>query len=521
MPLLSRLPFRTRNTLCRHEVPRSGRQVTLLWRLAVVALALVLSPLVGNAQDAPIPERFATTQSNTDYPGGDLTPIFNTTLEQCHATCLRLGDCAGFTFNQRAGACFPKSILEAPIPFEGALSGVISHHGPDALERAREASATMDFLERRDLDAAREQATSMAERYQAGFMTEAELLAGADAQPPPQGVVWTGAAVTVADSGEAWLAHARALADEAERNQNRRHELNRRAALAALNASLRLSEPARAEALVVMAHALEATFRGDAALAAMRLADALSPGIAPEDLARLRERFGFRVLSHDVDASTAAPRICARFSEDLSPTRDYGPFVRSDARGLALEVEGRQLCVTGVAYGEHYSLTLRAGLPSVTGDALVHDVPLDVYIRDRTPSVRFPGRAYVLPAAGPRALPVETVNADHLELRLLRVSDRNLIAAIREGNFAQAMSYWEGERFEALLAEGVWQGEARLDGQLNRATTSRLPLDEVGPLEPGVYVLRAAVARLRRPSSRASPCQTPSASNASKRSPSQ
>ena len=73
------------------------------------------------------------------------------------------------------------------------------------------------------------------------------------------------------------------------------------------------------------------------------------------------------------------------------------------------------------------------------------------------------------------------------------MSDRNLVAAIREGNFAQALSVWEGERLEEELAEQIWQGEARLKGTLNRATTSLLPLDEVGELEPGVYVLRASV----------------------------
>ncbi|MBW6457428.1 MAG: hypothetical protein K0A98_16220, partial [Trueperaceae bacterium] len=271
------------------------------------------------------------------------------------------------------------------------------------------------------------------------------------------------------------------------------YDLNRRAALAAINAARRLDEAARAPALVVLASALEATYRGDAALGALRLADALRPGVAPEDLARLWARFGFRLLVHDVDASGAAPRICLTFSEDLSPTRDYAPFVRSDATGLALEIEGSQLCLTGVAYGETYAVTLRAGLPAVTGDALPRDVPLEVYVRDRAPSVRFPGRAYVLPAVGPRALPVETVNADQLELRLLRVSDRNLVNAIREGQFAEALSAWEGERFESLLAEPVWQGTARLDGTLNRATTSRLPLDDLGALEPGVYVLRASV----------------------------
>src|SRR5690606_13296313 len=134
------------------------------------------------------------------------------------------------------------------------------------------------------------------------------------------------------------------------------------------------------------------------------------------------------------------------------------------------------------------------GLPSAEGETLPVDVTVNSYIRDRSPVVRFPGRAYVLPAAGPRALPIETVNANHLELKLLRVSDRNLVATIREGDFLRAMSGWEGDRFEELMTESVWEGEAFLDGELNRATTSLLPLNEVGDLTPGVYVLRAGVA---------------------------
>ncbi|MFN2324217.1 MAG: alpha-2-macroglobulin family protein, partial [Trueperaceae bacterium] len=182
-----------------------------------------------------------------------------------------------------------------------------------------------------------------------------------------------------------------------------------------MNATLRLPEPARADALVVMARTLEATYRGESALGALRLADRLAPGIARAELARLREAFGFRYLYFDVDARTGTPRICANFSEPLAPARDYAPFVQRAASGLAVEAEGAQLCVTGVAYGERYALTLRAGLPSASGDALVRDVPIDVYVRDRAPAVRFPGQAYVLPARGPRALPVETVNANDLE----------------------------------------------------------------------------------------------------------
>jgi len=498
MPVLSRRPSRPRCVVEPHLSERAGPPARrLLPRLALVALALAqvlaFAPLAAHAQDAPIPERFATTFSDTDIPGGDLTPLFNVSLAQCHATCLRLEDCAAFTFDQRNGACFPKDAIGERVPFAGALSGVITRRPETDLTRARDAATTLGFLDASDLAAAREQAVGMAERYTADGRGELELLAAARGRPPAQAVATTGAAVTVSDGGGAWLAHARALADAAAADGNRRYDLNQRASLAAVNAALRLDEAARAPALVVLARALEATYRGEAALGALRLADALRPGIAPEDLARLWDRFGFRLLVHDVDASGAAPRICLTFSEDLSPTRDYAPFVRTDASGLGLEVEGAQLCLTGVAYGERYAVTARAGLPAVTGDALPRDVPLEVYVRDRTPSVRFPGRTYVLPAAGPRALPIETVNADLLELRLLRVSDRNLVNAIRQGDFAEALSSWEAERVESLLAEPVWQGEARLAGTLNVATTSRLPLDDVGDLEPGVYLLRATV----------------------------
>ncbi|MDF1524456.1 MAG: PAN domain-containing protein, partial [Trueperaceae bacterium] len=472
---------------------RPSRLPRLLGALSV-ALMVLLAPATALAQDAPVPERFATLQSDVDLPGGDLQSIFDVTLERCMAACLRDGACTAFTFNGRNGSCFLKGAPGAPVPFVDAVSGQVTDRDAAALEMARTAAADLAFLDAWDLDEARDQAEALAERYPADGRTEAEWLDLARRQAAADAVAATGAAATVADGGRAWLAHARALADLAAVERNRTWALHREAVLAAVNAALRLPEPTRADALVVLARALEATNRGEAALAALRLADRIAPGIAGDDLARLREAFGFRVLYQDVDARTGTPRICASFSEDLAPTRDYAPFVQRTAPGLAVEVEGSQLCVTGVAYGERYALTLRAGLPSASGDTLVRDVPIDQYVRDRAPAVRFPGQAYVLPARGPRALPVETVNANELELRLLRVTDRNLVAAIREGSFLRSLGPWEGARFEDLLTELVWEGEASLAGDLNRTTTSRLPLDEVGPLDPGIYVLRANVA---------------------------
>jgi alpha-2-macroglobulin len=462
-----------------------------LWMSAFLG-GLWAAPVL--AQDTLLPQRFATTLANTDLPGGDLTPIFNTTAEQCQSACLRQDACVAFTFNQRNGACFPKSTDGVATPYEGALSGRVGNLGSAVLTRAMAARTQLGFLDSYDFDEARKMAGAMALRYQANDMTEQALLDGAAQQDPSAAVLWTGAAVTIAQSPRAWLAHAQAYSALAASDERRNFEHLEMAGHAALNAILRADDPAtQSQALALYAQVLEARFRGREALGAARLADTLQPGVMGDALVRLREQHGFRLFEHDVQSQTDTPRICATFSEELAVTRDYAPFVASGSAGLAVEVEGSQLCLTGASYGQSVTLTFRAGLPAASGDTLVRDVPLQVYIRDRAPVVRFPGRGYVLPATGPRALPVETVNADRLELSVLRVSDRNLVAAVRAGNFAQAMDTWQAERFADTLAEQIWQGSAQLQGALNRATQSRLPLDDMGALEPGVYVLRAAV----------------------------
>ncbi len=497
-----RTPCSTRSTTTRSRsrlpgrqgATRGGRRVVRAVRVPLLALLTLLGSMAAWAQDDPVPPRHASTANHVDVPGNDIRSLFDVTLTRCHAACLANGDCVAFTFNQRNGSCFLKDAVPDTQGYIDAVTGFVTEVEPAVLERAQEAALTLDFLESYDFQLAREQASGMAENYQAERESEAYWLEVASERAPAQAVPALGAAVTVNDSGSAWLRYATARLALAEASRTGSYDLTRRAASAAINAALRLPEPERADALLIMARALEGISRGEAALEAVRLADRLVPGIAPDELARLRELFGFRVLRNDVEALSAAPRICVWFSQELDPAADHSSFVQRSTPGLAVEVEGSQLCVSGVQYGENYRLTLRAGLPSAEGETLPVDVTIDSYVRDRSPVVRFPGRAYVLPAAGPRALPIETVNANHLELTLLRVSDRNLVATIRQGDFLRAMSGWEGDRFEELMTENVWQGEAFLDGELNRATTSLLPLSEVGELAPGVYVLRAALA---------------------------
>ncbi|MEM9249259.1 MAG: alpha-2-macroglobulin family protein [Pseudomonadota bacterium] len=476
-------------------------------RRIVFAIAVCLWPLTGLTQEAtpgagPVPERYIAVLRDTDLPGGDLTPQFDTTLAACQTACLSDPSCRAFTFNLRANACFPKSGVPEAEGFAGALSAVVFDTDPAVLAGVPQRRAALSFLRSRDLSEAREQAEGLALRYAAGTST-AQALADA-ARRAARGndlagaVRLTGAAVTRSDDPALWSAYARRLLELSRVQNQPRRQLEQRALWAATNAALRAPEgPVLADALDGLARALEAQGRGRDSIGALRLAVAQGPR---DDLSaaldRARGLFGFRVTGTQVDSEAASPRICALFSEDLAEGGAvYEDYVQAEESGLAVEAEGRQLCVTGLRHGVRYTLTLRAGLPAASGEALAAPVTLSQYVRDRSPGVRFPGRAYILPRSTAASVPVIAVNTDTVALRLYSVSDRNTLRALQEEFFGRPLSEWDLPRFRTELAEEVWAGVGEVASELNADVTTRLPLgDVVRDLPPGLYALEARAA---------------------------
>ena len=113
-------------------------------------------------------------------------------------------------------------------------------------------------------------------------------------------------------------------------------------------------------------------------------------------------------------------------------------------------------------HGQRYALTFRKGLPAEDGETLIKAVTITAYVRDRSPAVRFPGRAYVLPRTGTAAVPVETVNVKHLDLTLRHVSDRNLIRAIQDDYFGKPLSEYQQEAFQSRSGRGGLDGTAEV-----------------------------------------------------------
>ena len=468
---------------------------------AVISAFILAFPVVAVAEDL-IPERRAVFTWGVDLPGGDISSIFDTTESACERACLTNSRCEAFTFNTRNGSCFLKADPGNAVPFDGAKSAHIVGADATVVAAARERRAELVFLSDSNVVSAREQAQSMGEKYPLGQMTLDDLLraaTNAEVSGNWRGAAdYTGAALNLKDSADIWLDYARRALEYSKQNGEYQSWYETAANQAAINAYLRsVSIPQRHNILVVMGEALERSGRGSDTIGALRLAQSLQERA---DTAILLEdaigKYGFRISDNTVEADSARPRICASFTEDLAPSGvDYANFVKVDMSGTTVEITGsRQLCIVGLEHGARATVTFREGMPALDGQTLAKDVALTMYIRDRNPGVRFPGRGYVLPKTADAALPVETVNTDKLDLTLFRVTDRNLLQSMSNGFFNAPMPDYTESYFADTVGEQIWTGTATVGQEVNKDITTRLPLEAALKDRPaGIYVLKAMV----------------------------
>ncbi|WP_425044492.1 alpha-2-macroglobulin family protein [Primorskyibacter sp. S87] len=469
-------------------------------RILFSIFVILFSSVMVQAQDI-VPQSRLVGTAETDFYGEDLDALFDTDLDSCIRACAANSACRAFTFNNRAGACFPKRGVSRRDAFEGAVSAEKVDMDPDRLQAANARVSDLDFLRDEDLKGARHEADTIGLRHLGGIYTTGQLVIAyrerAAAGDELAAMGWAGAAVAVSDRADLWVEYARSLTDLESSDRQRQSDFRNRAVAASINGYLRADVPeTRATALMVLASALEAADRGRDAIPALRLAQAVQ---GRDEIAQALDaaiaKYGFRVVENSVESDTAAPRICVQFSDPLVQAGvDYEPYVQLPEPGLVVQPDGNQLCVDGLDHGARYRLTLREGLPSESGEVLHKSVELTQYVRDRTPDIRFPGRAYVLPRTADAALPIEAVNLSRVELVLRRVSDRNLLRSFQEGYFGRPLNHWEEESFSTDIAEEIWTGSAELPSELNRNMTTRLPLGEAIADQPtGIYALSARI----------------------------
>ncbi|MFN0115047.1 MAG: alpha-2-macroglobulin family protein [Paracoccaceae bacterium] len=467
-----------------------------------IALAAALAPAPAAAQDRTyVPDRRIVLTQDLDFPGADLTQIFDTTLDACEQACLADRRCTAFTFNSRSNSCFPKSSVSGQDPYLGAFSGWVRNTATDVTAAAARRAADLSFLSDADFDAALTQARGLANEHITGDGTAEDLLAAAVTARSDGDLLtasrFQGAALNLTDAADQWVEYAQLLLDIPDPSADVRLGYAGRAISATVNAYLRTDAPAiRASALAVMGRALDGSGRGATIIPALRLAQSFQP--RDDTAAALDDaigKYGFRIEDTRAESDSANPRICAVFNQDLVKAGvDYATFLKLPAANLSVEPSDREICVGGLTHGERYTLTFREGLPAASGEQLAKDTPITLYVRDRSPTVSFPGRAYILPRLEGSGIPVVTVNAAHLDLSLYKVSDRNLIRTMQDDNFGRPLDYWAVEELQSNVSEKLWSGTADTGAEVNRDITTRLPLDGViGALTPGVYALQAAI----------------------------
>lgn len=294
-----------------------------------------------------------------------------------------------------------------------------------------------------------------------------------------------------------WMLLSRAARKLEPKDWRERYDMQERATAAAYIAYQRArTRPEEAITLAQLGEVFAWREMWRPALTAYRLSlEAEDKGDIRKTYEDLRAERGFRLSGNNTDSDAATPRACFTFSEPLARGKvDFAPYVAITGQGdFAVTTEESQLCVEGLRHGERYGVVLRAGIPSaIPGESLLKSADYEIYVRDRTPSVRAAGKTYVLPRTGQQGIPLTSVNTDTLGVRVLRVGDRNLINAVRGNDFLGTMEEDSIRKVMDETGQKVWEGTLTAKNELNRDVVTAFPVSEaVGKLEPGVYLLTA------------------------------
>lgn len=461
--------------------------------LGLFALALTISGLV--AHPAAAADRTVIISEDSDYFGFDLRTEQNVSLKQCEASCIGDQACRAFTYNPKAKWCFLKSDFNQLNNFVGAVAGRIVTPGtepdigaPPRLPFVSEQLAQDSREAKENLSLTEEQ---MAQGM-VGYLTDARN-AAANGQIDNAIAGFKASLAIDPDNVDTWLELSRTAATMTNNSSYATEAMT-----AAVNGyELSRTRQSRADALAALALAFERAENYRPALTAYKESLALvSSRTVQAAYQDLRERRGFRVVNHTIDADGVTPRACVEFSEPLVKSGvDYSSYVTLDgAPPQATDARGSQICVEGLRHGQRYRLSLRAGLPSSVDENLEVPADIDLYVKDRAASVRFTGDNFVLPSSLRRAIPLVSVNIESAQLKLYRIGDRGLAPLLAKSQFLTQLAGYDADEIEASAGELVWQGAIEIASELNKDITTSFPVDEALPQrKPGVYVLTAAL----------------------------
>ena len=251
--------------------------------------------------------------------------------------------------------------------------------------------------------------------------------------------------------------------------------------------------------LLVIADALRALDRNAQAVQALEAVIERAPDNPAYKrlLADAQRATGLLVRHVQTEADAEPPRACLEFTVAPARRADFNAadWLRLDppVPAAAVTREGDQICVSGLPSGATTRLILRAGLPGEQGLSLTKETVLAVALPDRAPHIGFDSRLFVLPRGQAPTVGLNTVNLSAVALKLLRLTERNIPAFLREARLGAPVETWTANWIAENAGRVVWEGSADIPNwQPNRTARTALPLPEaLRTAGPGLYALLA------------------------------
>ncbi len=186
------------------------------------------------------------------------------------------------------------------------------------------------------------------------------------------------------------------------------------------------------------------------------------------------------VACFELSSALKPPPFSYRGSVAVQRHGESDPSVLSPVE-VDVAVEGKRLCIHGLAHGQLYAFELRAGLPFGNGAKLDHGKLL---VRQRAPhlpaTANFRGAAYVVPSHGHKTVPLHTVNVRRLDLELVKISDRSIYRQVALRRIGSNIAPRELEQLYTSFSEPIWQGELAISDRIdNEQRTTHLPIGEL------------------------------------------
>jgi len=441
---------------------------------------------MGNA--AEYPQSTYLYQPDTDFSGGDLRSIFETSQNYCEKACGEEQSCEAITYNRRSNACFLKGSSYQAVPYIGAMSARLI-----TTDQAKVALGNSRLQRLNYLTGGEKQRAILLRMDLARVAGDISVRPGKLSEENVKGFISLLQAAVINGSSKAWLRmpddlrnHSKELPSNLSRYRYSKLEI-------AVNAYLDAQNNQEAMALRMVIKELSQNIRrGPDIIAATRHLHEVT-GSDEVTIAEALAKFGPRVLDYDIETTASMPRVCFSFSEKLVDKGiHYLDYVQSLNRDLVTEISGQSLCLSGMGFGENFELTLRAGLPAKSGEVTVKPYSYSLYIADRVAAVRFQGNGYVLPKGETATLPLVTINAQSADIKIYRAEERNLSPLLLKELFLKPLSNYDASEMEVQHGSLIWQGKAETEVKLNQEVITALPVqDVIAEFDPGLYVMTA------------------------------